>query len=227
MPAPSGAAITHGPRTRRVVALTFDADMTRGMLVMARQGRRYFDPAILAELHAAHAAATIFMTGLWAQEYPAIARQLARDPLIEIENHSVDHAAWTTSCYGLPTVAGDADKRAEVTGAAREIEQVTGVRPRYFRFPGGCHTAADAQLVAAAGEQPVQWDVVSGDPFQPDPAPVARAILAGVRPGSIVVMHIMGPPNAPATAAALRIALPQLAARGYRFVKLAQLLGGR
>jgi peptidoglycan/xylan/chitin deacetylase (PgdA/CDA1 family) len=221
---PSGGLIIHGPRTGHEIALTFDADMTRGMLVLARQGRRYFDPAIVDELHAAHASATIFMTGLWAREYPSTARALARDPSIEIENHSLDHAAWEPGCYGLPSVTSEGAKRAEVVDAARDLEQIAGARPHYFRFPGGCHSASDVKLVESLGERPVQWDVVSGDPFQPDPVPIERAILSGVRPGSIVVMHIMGAPNAPATAAALRTVLPTLGQRGYRFVKLSELL---
>ena len=81
-------------------------------------------------------------------------------------------------------------------------------------------------MVASLGEQAVQWDVVSGDPFQPDPGPIERAVLGGVRPGSVVVMHVMGPPNAPATASALKTILPALAARGYHFVKLRRLLRG-
>ena len=49
-------------------------------------------------------------------------------------------------------------------------------------------------------------------------------VLDDVRPGSIVVMHLIGAPNAPATAAALRTVIPALRARGYRFVTLRELL---
>ena len=97
--------------------------------------------------------------------------------------------------------------------------------PRYFRFPGGCHGRSDLALVAALGETPVGWDVVSGDAFQPDARIVASTVLARVRPGSIVVLHHVGAPNAPATEAALRQIIPALRARGYRFVTLEQLLG--
>jgi len=100
------------------------------------------------------------------------------------------------------------------------------VQARYFRFPGGCHTQKDVRLVASLGEQPVQWDVISGDAYLRDPAAVARQTLAGVRPGSIVVMHLVGAPNAPATAGALRTVLPTLRQRGLRPVKLTRLLRG-
>jgi peptidoglycan-N-acetylglucosamine deacetylase len=105
------------------------------------------------------------------------------------------------------------------------IEHGTGERPRYFRYPGGCHSKADLRLVARAGEQPLGWDVISGDVGQPDAKAVAREVLDGVRPGSIVVLHLVGAPNAPATAEALREILPKLRDRGYQPVTLEDLLG--
>ena len=81
------------------------------------------------------------------------------------------------------------------------------------------------KLVAAAGETPVQWDVVSGDPGQPSASVVANNVLRGAHPGSIIVMHLVGAPNAPATAAALQTILPGLKQRGLHPVTLEKLLG--
>lgn len=217
----------HGSRNRRWVALTFDADMTRGMLTMLRSGRvhGWYDAALFDELRATGTPATIFLTGLWTRTYPEIVRQLARDPLFELENHSLDHAGWVTPCYGLPTVTSAAAKRSEIGGARDIIKRVAGVTPGFFRFPGGCAKRADVRLVEAHGEHPVGWDVVSGDAFQTNPAVIVRAVLSGVRPGSIIVAHCVGAPNTPATAAAIREIIPALRARGYRFVTLDRLLG--
>ena len=220
--------ITHGPRTRRWVALTFDADMTRGMLAELHSGRvgGWYDAALFDELRATHTQATIFLTGLWTQAYPGIARTLARSPQFELENHSLDHAGWVSPCYGLPTVSGEPSKRSEIGDARSIIERVTGVVPRYFRFPGGCENDADLRLVERFGERAVGWDVVSGDAFQPSAGPIIRAVLSGVRPGSIVIAHCIGAPNAPATALAMRTIIPSLRARGYRLVTVARLLNG-
>ena len=230
---PAGAAtqaqlVTHGPRSERLVALTFDADMTQGMLAALQAGRvaRWYDPAILAELRATRTPATIFMTGLWAETYPRLARRLARDRLVEVENHSYDHAGWEEPCYGLPGARTVAEKRAEVLRGAVAVAAVTGIATRYFRFPGGCQRPADLRLVSGLGERPVQWDVVSGDSYLRDPAAVEEQVLSQTGPGSIVVMHLVGAPNAPATAAALRAVVPQLRARGFRFVELERLLRG-
>lgn len=218
--------VQHGPRTRRWLALTFDADMTQGMLAELRSGRvrSWYDHRLFAELRHTHTPATIFLTGLWTAHYRRVVRALATDPLFELENHSLDHAAFETPCFGLPSVSSAVAKRREVVTARAIIERVAGVRPRYFRFPGGCATAADVRLVAGLHQQPVQWDVDSGDAFQPDPQVIVRQVLRTARPGSIIVAHCIGAPNTPATAAAIAILVPRLRAEGYRFVTLTKLL---
>jgi peptidoglycan/xylan/chitin deacetylase (PgdA/CDA1 family) len=222
--------ILRGSTRRRWVALTFDADMTEGMLRALRDGRQrsWYDGRIVAELRKTGTPATIFLTGLWARTYPGVVRRLARDPLFELENHSFDHAAWRSPCYLLPTVHGGRAKMREVAATAAIIQRLTGRRPRYFRYPGGCHDGtADDRLVNRVGEQPVDWNVVSQDAFDPDPGRIEQAVAAGARPGSIVVMHIMGAPNAPATAQALPAIIAGLRARGLRPVTVARLLAGR
>jgi peptidoglycan-N-acetylglucosamine deacetylase len=218
--------ILHGPRTKKWVALTFDADMTQAMIADLRSGkvRSWYDTAVIRTLRRTHTPATIFLTGLWTKVYPSAVKSFSRDPLFELENHSWDHAAWAGTCYGLPAVRSPARKRAEVLQTEAIIKRVAGVTTRYFRFPGGCLTQADVRLVASLGQQPVQWDVISGDSFLTDPAQVEHEVLTQVRPGSIVVMHLVGPARTPATAPAVRYLIPKLRALGYRFVTLKTLL---
>lgn len=227
-PPATAVLVTHGRRDRRWIALTFDADMTQSMLarLRAHEVASWYDPRIVAELRSTGTPATVFLTGLWAQTYPEVVQSLAAHPLFEIDNHSFDHAAFRAPCYGLPTVSTDAARRKEVADGAKAIAAAGGGTPIYFRFPGGCHTAADLGLVARLGETPIGWDVVSGDAFQSDPKIVVRDVLNGVQPGSIVVMHLMGAPNAPATAGALATLIPELQARGYEFVTLREMLTG-
>lgn len=219
--------IAHGSRERGLVALTFDADMSPSMLERLRTGavRSWYDASIVAELRRTQTPATIFATGLWAIEYADELRGISADPLFEIENHSFTHAAFHGPCYTLDVLASPDDKIREVTDAAQILKEVTGRAPQFFRFPGGCYAQSDVALVQQAGEQPVGWDVVSGDPFQQDPAVIVRNVLDNVRPSSIVVLHLNGAPNAPATAAALREIIPGLHARNLQPVTLQQLLG--
>lgn len=227
LPTARPVSIDHGPRRDKVIALTFDADMTEGMLAQLRSGEvlSWYNEAVVRELRSTRTPATFFITGLWAETYPKAVRDFARDDRIEIASHSWDHLAWQSDCYGLPSVATTAGKRAEIRDAAEELERLTGEAPFYFRFPGGCHSQADLRLVARLGEQAVGWDVVSGDSFGSDPDAVASAVIDRAKSGSIVVMHLHGGPNAPTTAPALAKIIPALEARGFSFVTLSDLLG--
>ncbi|GGV30827.1 polysaccharide deacetylase family protein [Streptomyces griseoflavus] len=227
--APGPAGLTpvfdHGPRTGgRTVALTFDADMTADQGPRAAAGERFDHPELITALRALEVPATVFMTGRWAEEYPDQARSIGRDPLFEVANHSYSHHAFTGDCYGLPTVTADR-MRADVERAYAVFRKV-GVRDPmpYFRFPGGCYDHRALKALVPAGVTAVQWDVVGGDAFATDADAVARQVLQGVRPGSVVVLHCTRS-AAPATERAVRAIVPELRRQGYRFVKVSELIG--
>ncbi|MDG9717879.1 polysaccharide deacetylase family protein [Streptomyces sp. DH24] len=227
--APGPAGLTpvfeNGPRTRgRTVALTFDADMTADQGPRAAAGERFDNPRLIATLRALRVPATVFMTGRWAEQYPAQARSLGRDRLFEIANHSYSHYAFTGDCYGLPTVAAQR-MRADVERAYAAFRRAGVPDPMpYFRFPGGCYDRRALRALSAAGVTAVQWDVVGGDAFATDADAVARQVLDGVRPGSVVVLHCTRS-AAPATEQAVRTIVPELRRKGYRFVKVSELIG--
>ncbi|WP_130438061.1 polysaccharide deacetylase family protein [Streptomyces sp. BK239] len=226
--APGPAGLTpvfeHGSRTGgKTVALTFDADMTADQGPRAAGGERFDHPQLIAALRELKVPSTVFMTGRWAEEYPDQARSVGRDPLFEVANHSYSHYAFTDDCYGLPTVPKER-MRADVERAyaAFRAAGVPNAMP-YFRFPGGCHDRRALREVSGAGVTAVQWDVVSGDAFATDADAVARQVLDGVRPGSVVVMHCTRS-AAPTTERAVRAIVPELRRRGYRFVKVSELI---
>lgn len=226
-PGPAGLTpvFSNGPRGYgRTVALTFDADMTADEGPRAARGERFDNPQLIATLRALKVPATVFMTGRWAEQYPVQARSIGRDPLFEIANHSYSHYAFTGHCYGLPTVAPDRMRtEVERTYEAFRKAGVTDAMP-YFRFPGGCYDREALKALTPTGVTAVQWDVVSGDAFATDADAVARQVLEGVRPGSVVVMHCTRS-AAPATERAVRTIVPELRKKGYRFVKVSELIG--
>ncbi|MFI1356689.1 polysaccharide deacetylase family protein [Streptomyces sp. NPDC020898] len=232
-PGPAGfmPVFRNGPRMQgKTVALTFDADMTAGQGDRAAGGERFDNPRLVAALRTLKVPATVFMTGRWAEEYPVQARSIGRDPLFEVANHSYSHYAFTEDCYGLPTISGsdsgsDDRMRADVERAFTAF-RAAGV-PRsmpYFRFPGGCYDRRALRALSASGVTAVQWDVVGGDAFATDADAVARQVLDGVRPGSVVVLHCTLS-AAPATERAVRTIVPELRERGFRFVKVSELIG--
>ncbi|MEV6247229.1 polysaccharide deacetylase family protein [Streptomyces sp. NPDC051742] len=209
----------------KVVALTFDADMTADQGPRAARGERFDNPQLIATLRRLDVDATVFMTGRWAEEYPDQARSIGGDPRFEIANHSYSHYAFASPCYGLPTVPGP-DMTADVQRAFDAFRDAGAVNVvPYFRFPGGCYDDAALRALGPAGVTAVQWDVVSGDAFAKDADAVAEQVLDGVKPGSLVVMHCTRS-AAPVTEQAIRRIVPELRARGYRFVKVSELMSG-
>lgn len=214
---------TRAKTAAKTVALTFDADMTAGQGPRAARGERFDNPTLISSLRRLEVPSTIFMTGRWVEEYPFQAREIGSDPLFEVANHSYSHHSFTAGCHGLPAL-GEKDKAADVERAFGAFRKA-GVRQvvPYFRFPGGCYDRSTLRTLAPAGLTAVQWDVVSGDAFATDADAVAEQVLAEVRPGSVVVMHCTMS-AAPVTDEAVRTIVPALRERGYRFVKVSELM---
>ncbi|MEU2823786.1 polysaccharide deacetylase family protein [Streptomyces bacillaris] len=221
----TGTPAGGSPSDEKVVALSFDADMTADQGPRAKAGERFDNPELITLLRRLKVPSTVFMTGRWAEEYPAQAKDIGADDLFEVANHSYSHYAFTADCYGLPVVAKEAMARdVERAFAAFREAGVRNVVP-YFRFPGGCYDDAALRALAPANVTAVQWDVVSGDAFATDAGAVARQVLDGVRPGSLVVLHCTRS-AAPVTGEAVGRIVPELRKRGYRFVKVSELMEG-
>lgn len=221
---PRAEALQHGPSTGRRIALTFDADLTREDLDAVHTQRSFYDRDIVRTLRRTDTPATLFVTGLWAREYPDAVRRLARGRLFELANHTYTHRAWTPSCYGLPVVGSDSAKRREISRTSRLLFRLTGKRPFWFRFPGLCHDARDLRLVARSGEQAVDG-IPSGDAYEQDADVIVSNVVREARPGAIFVFHLHGGSDAPATAEALPRVIRKLRRLGYRLVTLSELFG--
>lgn len=213
-----------GQRSSRLVALTFDADMTPGMLALLRRGsvQSWYNREVIEVLRSQHVPATLFLTGLWASSYQDDARALAADPLFEIGNHTVDHLTFRVPCYGL---AAATNRRWEITESQHMIQAATGIAPTLLRFPGDCYAREDVSLAHELGLTVISGDVRAGDGFNPSAAAIAGRVENQARPGSIMVMHVHGGPYAPMTAPALRRIIPALRQRGLEFGTVSQLLG--
>ncbi|MGW4501357.1 polysaccharide deacetylase family protein [Micromonospora sp. NPDC004336] len=217
--------VDHGPRTGNKVALTFDADMTDAMRYQLRSGavRSYANLKIIDLLEREQVPATFFLTGKWVEQYPAVTRRLAANPRFELANHTYGHLAFTPDCYGLPRIA-EREMTADVARTFDVVSAYGGRQTRYFRFPGLCHDRKALAALAPLGLTVVDGDVVSGDPFAKSWRPVVRAALDGVRPGSVIVLHVTEA-NAPMTDEALPHILAGLAERGLEPAPLSEVLG--
>jgi peptidoglycan/xylan/chitin deacetylase (PgdA/CDA1 family) len=96
----------HAVTSQKVVALTFDADMTPRMSNELKTGKiaSWYNQRVIATLREEHVPATLFLAGLWIERYPAVTQDLSRDPLFEIGNPSYSHPGFRSPCYGLGSV---------------------------------------------------------------------------------------------------------------------------
>ncbi|MFB6396086.1 polysaccharide deacetylase family protein [Polymorphospora lycopeni] len=216
--------VDNGPRTGNRVALTFDADMTDGMLHSLRTGqvKSYANLKILDLLEREELAATFFLTGKWVERYPEVTRRIAGNERFELANHTYGHEAFTADCYGLPRLP-TARMTADVAKTFEVIEAYGGRQTRYFRFPGLCHDGTALSALAPLGLTVVDGDVVSGDPFATAWEPIVSAVLSKVRPGSVIIMHVTEA-NAAMTDEALPHILAGLRERGLEPAALSEVL---
>ena len=234
LPAPTGRGATprgtvpviveHGSRDRKQIALTFDSNMTDGMLRRLANGKAatYANPGVVDELQRLKVPATFFLAGKWVEAYPQLTRRIAADPSFELASHSWAHQGFRAGCYDLGSIP-QTDMAADVERSFEVLARYSDHVSRYFRFPGGCYDTAALKAIAPVGCTAVEYDDVSGDAFGTDPQAITDATVRHARPGSIVVLHITGV-NAPHTQAALPGIVRQLRARGYELVTLGDLL---
>lgn len=208
----AGTDWTYIPTTRNVVALTFDAGANADAVT-----------SILATLQREHVPATFFLTGDFVRNFAAAARAIAAAGY-RIGDHTITHPYLTR--------LGDAAVRHEIVGGAQQITAVTGSSPApLFRFPYG---DADARTIAIAnqvGYVPVRWTVDTlgweGTAGHISATVVVNRVLAALRPGEIVLMHVGSNPDDHTTfdANALPQVISEIRARGYSFVTLDALTG--
>ncbi|MFF4255922.1 polysaccharide deacetylase family protein [Streptomyces sp. NPDC001663] len=195
------AQLTHGPRIRPRVALTFHG-----------QGDPAIARAILteAEKHGAHI--TVLAVGTWLDQHPELARRVL-DGGHDLGNHTQRHLDINAMT--------EADARAEITACAGRLKQLTGSIGTWFR-PSRAPRASPrvARLARGAGYPHVlSFDVDSLDFTKPGADAVTRKVLAEVRDGSVVSLHF----GYPDTVAALPAVLEELTRRGLSAVTTTEL----
>jgi peptidoglycan/xylan/chitin deacetylase (PgdA/CDA1 family) len=215
----------HASTDRKIIALTFDADMTPGMLseLKSRRVKSWYNEKVIETLRQQQVPATLFLTGLWIEAYSTATKELSADLLFELANHSYSHGAFHSPCYRLFPIR-QSDQAAEVRKTDELLQKYAVSYKKYFRFPGLCSDADALKRVEDLGYTVIGGDVDGADAFVASPKWIASDVVANVRPGSIVVLHMHGGPNAPGTAAALPDIIVKLRAQGYNFVKVSDLL---
>lgn len=196
----------------KVIALTFDdgpsSDYTNSVLDILAQN---------------NAKATFFTIGNRITDSTKALVERAFNEGHQVSTHSYDHADGSGQGVNLGYMS-DEEQVAEITKGYESIENATGVEcSKAIRTPGGNFGENVIANLAPYITYEIGWNIDTNDWQRPGASVIEERILkAG--PGDIILMHDGGG-NRAQTVDALRAALPKLAAQGYRFITVDELIG--
>jgi peptidoglycan/xylan/chitin deacetylase (PgdA/CDA1 family) len=202
-------AIRRGPADRPWVALTFDDGPDPAIT-----------PALLELLRHEGISAAFFCVGEAARHHPDLVARAAADGHL-IGNHSDRHG------YGW---AFSSARRvfAEFAVANQTLTGILGYAPQFVRTPAGVSRPDLAEALHQLRLINVAWDVRGLEMLYRDPDRIAARIARRARNGSIILLHEtyygvrhLEPQQVLATA---QLTITRLRERGFRFVRLDQLL---
>jgi peptidoglycan-N-acetylglucosamine deacetylase len=191
-----------GPRSRRRIALTFD------------DGPSAYTARILDALERENVPATFFVVGRnVAGREVLLSRMLADGDMIG--NHTFTHVDLSKASPAALT---------QIDDTQATIAAATGFTPCLLRPPYG---RTSKKLLGALSRRHLTstlWSVNPQDFLRPGTAKIKQRVLAGVKPGSIILDHDGGGDRSQ-TLAAIPSIIRALKARGYTLVTVTDLLG--
>jgi peptidoglycan/xylan/chitin deacetylase (PgdA/CDA1 family) len=124
--------------------------------------------------------ATFFLLGEQARRRPDVARDVVAAGH-EVGLHGSEHLRHDQVA---PERSAD-----DVRRGLAEVEDVSGVRPRWYRPPFGKFSDASFRASAELGLQPAYWSTWGYDWEPVDARTIARRVSRGLDPGAIVLLH--------------------------------------
>jgi chitin deacetylase len=200
-----GGLVSRVPTSQRVVALTFDDGPLPGNT-----------EKVIQALAAAGVRATFFVTGESLAENPAEGRRLVAAGH-ELGNHSYSHRRMVLKSG--PFIKSEVERTDHLIRQAGYRGEVL------FRPPNGKKLLALPYYLRRTGRTTITWDV------EPDSYPAVAAssdrivqyTLDHVRPGSIILLHVMADRRGESRQAIGGI-VSGLRQKGYTFLTVSELL---
>lgn len=200
-----GANLTHLSRQRPEVAITIDDGPDPQVT-----------PAVLDLLDELQVQATFFCIGDHVQRHPALAREIVRRGHA-LGNHSQHHRHHFS-------LMGPAQLRREISSAQTTLEDITGVRPRFFRAPAGLRNIFLDPVLHELGLQLASWTRRGFDTRTGDTGLVLRRLTRQLGAGDILLLHdhhaALSPAGRPVLLEVLPPLLAAIRARGLQPVRL-------
>ncbi|MFC7840416.1 polysaccharide deacetylase family protein [Streptomyces sp. NPDC057382] len=164
-------------------------------------------PQVLDVLRQYEVKATFCMVGTQAQAHPGLVKKVVAAGH-RLCDHSVSH-----------DTAMDKNSRTyqsqQILDAERMITKASGgVRPMYYRAPGGAFTPYSRKLAASRGMRPLGWNVDTKDFERPGADAIVATVQRELANGPTLLFHDAGGDRSQ-TVEALRRILPWLKEQGY------------
>ena len=167
--------------------------------------------AILDTLDEYGVKCTFFCVEFWVKKFPEMAKEIIRRGH-EIGTHSKTHPKM--SKLSSEQIYG------ELTSSIKTIEDVTGQKVQLFRPPFGDYNNNLITVASNLKLYTIQWDVDSLDWKDISSSEIANKVITKTESGSIILCHN----NAKNTPEALPTILKTLIEKGYKFVKISELI---
>ncbi|MFZ0502093.1 MAG: polysaccharide deacetylase family protein [Chthoniobacterales bacterium] len=171
-------------------------------------------PRLLDILKQRNLKVTFFEIGQNAERNPAIVKRILA------EGHEIGNHSWTH-----PQLSKLSDERVteEITKTQDAIKNASGsgYTPTLLRPPYGAITARQKEWIEKQfGLSIIMWSVDPFDWKRPGESVIEQRILAGARPGAIILSHDIHKQ----TVDAMPATLDALIAKGFKFVTVSQLI---
>ncbi|MFG2732243.1 polysaccharide deacetylase family protein [Streptomyces canus] len=166
-------------------------------------------PQVLDVLRQYGVKATFCMVGTQAQAHPDLVKQVVAAGH-RLCDHSVSHDTTMDK-------KSQAYQAQQILDAERMITKASGgIRPMYYRAPGGAFTPYSRHLAASRGMRPLGWNVDSKDFERPGTAAIVATVERELPGGPTILFHDAGGDRSQ-TVEALRQILPRLKEQGYSY----------
>jgi peptidoglycan/xylan/chitin deacetylase (PgdA/CDA1 family) len=167
-------------------------------------------PRVLDLLRQHHVHAVFCLIGRDVRRHPDLVRRIVA------EGHSLcDHTEGHDEHLPAerPTVL-----REQIVAGAEAIVAAVGVRPPWFRAPGGAWSPRVEQVASRNGMASLKWTVDPRDWELPRARDIVARVLTAARPGSVILLHDGGG-DRNRTVAALRALLNLLPRNGLQIAE--------
>ncbi|MFC8082349.1 polysaccharide deacetylase family protein [Streptomyces sp. NPDC057340] len=166
-------------------------------------------PQVLDLLDQYGVKAVFCMTGVQAEAHPDLVKDVVAAGH-RLCDHSVSHDTAMDK-------KSEAYQSKEILDAERMITEASGgVRPVYYRAPGGAFTPYSRKLAASHGMRPLGWNVDTKDFERPGTDAIVATVQRELPNGPTILFHDAGGDRTQ-TVEALRQVLPWLKEQGRTF----------